>query len=76
MNASWFKKQGFKRAAEEFGDSVVFREIDTSDRKVLADWGISDEVFIDHQKAQRGPPPSYEKIRGMIAKRVKKLSAD
>jgi N-acetylglutamate synthase-like GNAT family acetyltransferase len=62
-----------KRAAEEFGDSVVFREIDTSDRKVLADWGISDEVFIDHQKAQRGPPPSYEKIKRMIEKRVQKL---
>lgn len=60
-----------KRAAQEFGDCVVFEEIDTSSREVLTEWGISDDVFIDGHKAQRGPPPSYEKIKSMIAKRVR-----
>ncbi len=62
-----------KRAAFEFGDKVVFCEIDTSDRDVMAKWGIADAVFIDHKQVQSGPPPSYEKIRKLIHKRVKKL---
>ncbi|MCG7849598.1 MAG: GNAT family N-acetyltransferase, partial [ANME-2 cluster archaeon] len=51
-----------KRAAAEFGDEVVFREIDTSDRDVLMEWGISDALFMDEKEVRTGPPPSYEKI--------------
>ena len=56
----------------EFGDEVVFREIYTSDRKVFLEWGISDALFIDNKEVRTGPPPSYEKIKKLIAKRVKK----
>lgn len=62
-----------KRAASEFGDKVVFQKIDTSDRNVFLDWGISDAMFIDNRQMKTGPPPSYEKIKKAIAKRVKKL---
>ena len=62
-----------KRAAEEFADRVVFREIDTFDGKVVAEWGLADALFIDGKSVRTGPPPSYEKIRKLIAKRVRKL---
>jgi len=62
-----------KRAAGEFGDKVVFREISTFDRDVLKEYGIPDGLFIDENQIRTGPPPSYEKIRKLIAKRVKKL---
>jgi len=62
-----------KRAVSEFGDKVVFREIDTSDGEVFLEWGIADALFIDEKQVRTGPPPSYEKIKKLIAKRVKKL---
>ena len=63
-----------KRAAGEFGDEVVFREIDTSNRDVLMEWGISDALYIDDKQVRTGPPPSYEKIYEHISKRVRKLN--
>ena len=62
-----------KRAASEFGDNVVFQKIDTFDRASFLEWGISDALFIDNKEVRTGPPPSYEKIRNIIAKRVRKL---
>jgi GNAT superfamily N-acetyltransferase len=60
-----------KRAAAEFGDAVEFREIDTSTRIKVAEWGTTDEVLVDGKKLQTGPPPSYRKIRTAIARRVR-----
>lgn len=62
-----------KRAAAEIEKKVEFREYDTLERAVFAEWGISDGLFIDDRQVRTGPPPSYEKIRGLIDKRVKKL---
>lgn len=62
-----------KRAAAEFGDQVVFQEIDTSSREAVAKWGVADAVFIDGKNVQKGPPPSYDKIRAFTAKRIKRL---
>lgn len=62
-----------KRACMEFGNKVEFRGFDTSDRKVFAEWGIADALFVDNKLVNTGPPPSYEKIRNTIAKRVKRL---
>ncbi|MFQ6083456.1 MAG: GNAT family N-acetyltransferase [Candidatus Aminicenantia bacterium] len=62
-----------KRASSEFGDKVVFREIHTFDRDVFLEWGIADALFIDNKQVRTGPPPPYEKIKKLIAKRVKKL---
>ena len=62
-----------KRAAAEFGDRVAYREVDTSDRQAIAAWGFSDAVLIDGKAISTGPPPTYEKLRSRIAKRVAKL---
>ena len=62
-----------KRASSEFGDAVEFQEIHTFDRDVFLEWGISDALFIDDKQIRTGPPPSYEKIRKKISKRLKKL---
>ena len=62
-----------KRAATEFGDKVVFTEIDTFNREIFLEWGISDAIFIDEKEIRTGPPPTYEDIKKKIAKQVKKL---
>ena len=62
-----------KKAASELGDKVVFRAIDTFDRETFLEWGITDGLFIDDREVRTGPPPSYEKIRKLIAKRVSRL---
>lgn len=62
-----------KRAAAEFGEKVVFQEINTFDRGTFLEWGIADGLFIDGKEVRTGPPPSYEKIRKAIAKRVRRL---
>lgn len=60
-----------KRAAEELGDGVVFNEIDVSERSAVAEWGMSDAVLVDGKNVQWGPPPSYDRIRKTISKRVR-----
>ncbi|MFC1983853.1 GNAT family N-acetyltransferase [Chloroflexota bacterium] len=61
-----------KRAASEFGDKVVFQKIDTFNKETFLEWGITDALFIDNKQVRTGPPPSYDKIRKMIASRVRK----
>jgi hypothetical protein len=60
-----------KRAAAELGDKVVCREIDTATRDAVSEWGIADAVLVDGKSLQKGPPPSHERIRKAIAKRVR-----
>ncbi len=62
-----------KRASAEFGDKVIFQMVDTFEKEALRECGISDALFIDNKEVRTGPPPSYEKIRKMIAGKVKKL---
>ncbi len=62
-----------KRAAAEFSDKVDFQEIDTFNMATFHEWGILDAVYIDGKVAQKGPPPSYEDIKKMIGKRVRKI---
>ncbi|MGB5909695.1 MAG: GNAT family N-acetyltransferase [Promethearchaeia archaeon] len=62
-----------KKAALDFGDNVVFQEINTSNREIFLEWGIFSGLFIDGKEIRTGPPPSYEDIKKKIAKKVKKL---
>ncbi len=62
-----------KRATNEFTNKVVFRELDTSNREIAAEWGISDALFIDGRQIRTGPPPSFERIKNAIAKKAKRL---
>jgi GNAT superfamily N-acetyltransferase len=62
-----------RHAAAEFGDRVVFREIDVSEHAAMAEWGRSDELFIDGKVVRTGPPPTFEKLRALVEKRVRRL---
>jgi len=63
-----------KRAAESFDNRVVFRETRTMDKDTFRSWGISDALYIDGKPVRNGPPPSYEKLRKKIARRVRKTA--
>ena len=62
-----------KRACTELGDAIDFQRIDTSDREVFLEWGISDGIFIDGKKLSFGPPLAYEKIEKKLFKKVKAI---
>jgi len=65
-----------RRAATDpqFAGKVVFRDIDTFDRQNFARWGISDALYVNNKQVRTGPPPSYEKIHKIVAKRVRRLA--
>jgi GNAT superfamily N-acetyltransferase len=64
-----------KRACSEPGlaDKVVFRAIDTFERKEVQRCGYADAIFINKKQVRTGPPPSYDKIRSLITREVKRL---
>ncbi|MEW6187540.1 MAG: GNAT family N-acetyltransferase [Thermodesulfobacteriota bacterium] len=62
-----------KQICGEFGDKVIYREIDTSRRATVYEWGLSDGLFVDAKNIYGGPPLSYEKIKKIIEKKVRKL---
>ncbi len=62
-----------RRVASEFGDKVVLRENVTLHRTVFDEWGMMDGLFIDGKEVRTGPPPGYDKIRRLVAKRVRRL---
>lgn len=62
------------RASAEFKDKVDVVQYETTDRKILNEWGISDALFIDGREVRTGPPPSFEKIREKIKRRVSRIS--
>jgi len=59
-----------RRVAGEFGDRVVFREVDTSEHRAVAEWGLADAVFMDGKQLMTGPPLSVEKLRRIIGKKA------
>lgn len=60
-----------KRAVQELGVEEHFHEIDAMDRETFLEWGIADGVFLNGKPLQAGPPPSYDKIRRKIARKLK-----
>jgi GNAT superfamily N-acetyltransferase len=62
-----------RRAAAEFGDRAVFREVDTSEPGTVARCGFSDAVFVDGKPVTAGPPPGYAKLRARIERQVRRL---
>lgn len=78
LNNGWCPAQNLacertKRAAAEFGENVELEIIDTFDKNKFNEWGISDAIYVDGKKVMTGPPPSLEKLRKVIKKRVGKL---
>jgi hypothetical protein len=64
-----------RRVAGEFGDKVAFREIDTSERATVAEWGLADALFVDGRQVRIGPPISPERLRKIVARKVARLPA-
>lgn len=78
FNSGWCPAQNIvyersKRAAAEFGGQAVFRLVDTLEREEAAHWGVTDALYIDGKLTAAGPPPSHQKIRKAIQRRVKRL---
>ena len=59
-----------RRVAGEFGESVVFREIDTSEHRAVAEWGLADALFVDGKQVMTGPPISPDRLRKVVRKRL------
>lgn len=62
-----------RQISSKFGDKVVYREIDTSNRVAVREWGLSDGLFVNERNIYKGPPLSYEKIKKIIEKNVRRL---
>jgi len=62
-----------KRAVAEFGDQAALETVDVLDRQMYLQWGMRNELFIEDKHIGFGPPPSYEKIKRLIEKRVRRL---
>jgi N-acetylglutamate synthase-like GNAT family acetyltransferase len=58
------------RASGDFNDKVDVNLYDTTDRRIVEEWGITDGLFIGGKEVGTGPPPSYKKIRKKIKRRI------
>lgn len=61
-----------RRAAEAFPGKAEFVGVETEDKASFLGCGISDGLFIDGKEVRTGPPPSYEKIRSLVERRLRK----
>lgn len=61
-----------KEVAAEFGDIVEIETINTFDKDNFDEWGVTDSIYVDGKKVNSGPPPSKEKLRTIIEKKVRK----
>ncbi|MFH2113307.1 MAG: GNAT family N-acetyltransferase [Spirochaetota bacterium] len=59
-----------KRAVAEYGDRIDYIEVNTDEKAILDEWGISDAIFINDKQINTGPPPSYEKLRKLLRKKA------
>ncbi len=62
-----------RRVAEELGDAVVYREIDTSEHATVAEWGLADALFVDGKRLMTGPPVTADRLRRILGKRAARL---
>ncbi|MDP3114458.1 MAG: GNAT family N-acetyltransferase [Candidatus Cloacimonadaceae bacterium] len=77
FNHGWCAAQNIafermKKIAAEFHDQVVYEEYNTRDRAIMEEWGLSDALFIDADAVNTGPPPSYDKLKKLVEKKLKK----
>lgn len=62
-----------KKVAAEFGEAVVFKQINAFESEDQNHWKIADDLYINDKKVTIGPPPSYEKLQRKIKKEARKL---
>ena len=61
-----------KSLAKQYGDKVVYKEIDTSNRETIAEWGLSDTIYVNDEQLM-GPPMSYEDVKEVFEKHLAKV---
>lgn len=59
-----------RRAATEIGSAVDFRVISTASKEAVRRTGHADALFINGKPVRMGPPPSFERIRKKIVKKL------
>jgi GNAT superfamily N-acetyltransferase len=62
-----------RRVADELGERVVFHEVDTSEHATVAEWGLSDGLFVDGKRVMTGPPISPDRLRKIVRKRLARV---
>lgn len=61
-----------RRAAETFGDRVVFETAYTTEKEAMRAWGQADALFIDGRPVRTGPPPSVESLRKQMERALRR----
>ena len=61
-----------KKAASEFGDNVIFEEIDMCKAENRIKYGFDWRLYINGENLFTGHPPSYEQIRAKIEENLSK----
>ncbi|MTI58576.1 MAG: GNAT family N-acetyltransferase [Firmicutes bacterium] len=62
-----------KKIVKEYGEKVVYKEYDTSDKKVLKEWGIDNAILVDKEWLTFGPYSVEEQLRELIEEKIKQL---
>jgi hypothetical protein len=62
-----------QQICREYGEKVIFREIEMNNREAVRQWGYSDALFINRKNVYQGPPLSSSKLQKLIGREVKKI---
>lgn len=62
-----------RKIVKEYGDRVIYKEYDTSDRDILREWGIDNAILVDNEWLTFGPHSVEEKLRKLIQEKIKNL---
>ena len=62
-----------KKIVKEYGNKVIYKEYDTSDRDVLKEWGIDNAILVDNEWLTFGPYSVEDQLRELIEEKIKKL---
>jgi len=62
-----------EKIVNEYGDEVVYKEYDTSDKEVLREWGIDNAILVDGEWLSFGPHSVDKQLRTLIKEKLKKI---
>ncbi|MFW6016818.1 MAG: hypothetical protein ACOCRK_10305, partial [bacterium] len=62
-----------KKIVKDYGDKVVYKEYDTSDKEVLREWGIDNAILVDKEWLSFGPHSVEEQLRKLIEEKISDL---
>lgn len=59
-----------KKVASEYGDKVIFEETSNFSEEKEFKKGVENSLFINGKRISTGPPPSKEKLRKIISRKI------